>query len=180
MAIDKTWHLASTEDEVNWTECELQLWRAFNAFKRWQLECEKIVNDSKLSVDELAVLHIIRMNDRPKTIAEIGRLLNRPDHFNINYSVTKLTEKGLVQKYQPSRNKQLQLSVTEKGRKNTDDYTEARKNILFKEFANDVKDINLEEVIKGLMKIKGVYDEAHRTASTYKPAKKKQNKASEK
>ncbi|WP_248800349.1 winged helix DNA-binding protein [Pseudomonas sp. MWU13-2105] len=168
MYIDKTWHLAITDDEVDWTECELQLWRAFNAFKRWQLECEKMVNDSNLSVDELAVLHVIRMNDRPKTIAEVGRLLNRPDHFNINYSVTKLSERGLVRKYQPFKNRQVQLSVTEEGRRSTDKYTEARKNILFGEFSGEIGAINIKEIVLGLRQIKGVYEEAHRAASTYK------------
>ncbi len=168
MYIDKTWHLAITDDEVDWTECELQLWRTFNAFKRWQLECEKMVNDSSLSVDELAVLHVIRMNDRPKTIAEVGRLLNRPDHFNINYSVTKLSERGLVKKYQPFKNRQVQLSVTDEGRESTDKYTEARKNILFGEFSREIGSISLKEVVLGLRQIKEVYEEAHRAASTYK------------
>ncbi|CAD5201655.1 winged helix DNA-binding protein [Pseudomonas sp. FEN] len=168
MYIDKTWHLAITDDEVDWAECELQLWRAFNAFKRWQLECEKMVNNSKLSVDELAVLHVIRMNDRPKTIAEVGRLLNRPDHFNINYSITKLSERGLVRKYQPLKNKHVQLSVTEEGRRSTDKYTEARKNILFGEFSSEIGSINLKEVVLGLRQIKVVYEEAHRAASVYK------------
>ncbi|WP_338525395.1 winged helix DNA-binding protein [Pseudomonas batumici] len=168
MCIDKTWHLAVTEEEVDWAECELQLWRAFNAFKRWQLECEKMVNDSTLSIDELTVLHVIRMNDRPKTIAEVGRLLNRPDHFNINYSITKLSERGLVRKYQPLKNKQVQLSVTEEGRRNTDQYAEARKNILFGEFSREISGINLKGLVLGLRQIKGVYEEAHRAASIYK------------
>ena len=168
MCIDKTWHLAINDEEVDWAECELQLWRAFNAFKRWQLECEKMVNDSQLSVDDLAVLHVIRMNDRPKTIAEVGRLLNRPDHFNINYSITKLCEGGLVEKYQPLKNKHAQLSVTDKGRENTNSYTEARRSILFKEFSCDVKGVNLKDLVLGLRQIKGVYEEAHRAASAYK------------
>lgn len=171
MQIDKTWHLAATDSEVDWTEFELQLWRVFNAFKRWQLECEKMVNDNKMSVDELAVLHVIRMNDRPKTIAEVGQLLNRSDYFNINYSVTKLSERGLIKKYQPFKNRPVQLSVTEEGRKNTEKYTEARKNILFGEFSREIGGINLQEVVLGLRQIRGVYEEAHRAASTYKPVK---------
>ncbi|MPQ66573.1 MULTISPECIES: winged helix DNA-binding protein [Pseudomonas] len=168
MQIDKTWHLATTDGEVSWTEFELQLWRAFNAFKRWQLECEKMANDNKMSVDELAVLHVIRMNDRPKTIAEVGQLLNRSDYFNINYSVTRLSERGLVKKYQPFKNRPVQLSVTEEGRRNTEKYTEARKNILFGEFSREISGINLKEVVLGLRQIKGVYEEAHRAASTYR------------
>ncbi|KIH82482.1 hypothetical protein UCMB321_3778 [Pseudomonas batumici] len=127
-----------------------------------------MVNDSTLSIDELAVLHVIRMNDRPKTIAEVGRLLNRPDHFNINYSITKLSERGLVRKYQPLKNKQLQLSVTEEGRRNTDQYTEARKSVLFGEFSREISAINLKGLVLGLRQIKGVYEEAHRAASIYK------------
>lgn len=168
MHIDKTWHLAVTDGEVDWTEFELQLWRVFNAFKRWQLECEKMVNDSQMSVDELAVLHVVRMNDRPKTIAEVGQLLNRTDHFNINYSVTKLSERGLVKKFQPFKNRPVQLSITEEGRKNTEKYTAARQSILFGEFSREISGINLKEMTLGLRQVKGVYEEAHRAASTYK------------
>jgi len=74
----------------------------------------------------------------------------------------------LVKKYQPFKNRPVQLSVTEEGRKNTEKYTEARKNILFGEFARELNGINLKEVILGLRQIKGVYEEAHRAASTYR------------
>jgi predicted MarR family transcription regulator len=170
MSLDKSWHLASTEDEIKITEFELQLWRVYYGFMRWQEECEKMANGDELSSDELAVLHVIRMKDRPKTIADIGRLLNRDNPFSINYNINKLHKMGLVEKLETATKKQYQYRVTDKGRKNTDDYTAARQSILFNEFSKDLKDIDLEKVTNGLMKLKSIYEEAVRVASTYKPS----------
>lgn len=65
---------------------------------RWQEDCEKVANQTDLTGSELSILHIIRIKDRPKTLNELMRLLNRDGHFNINYSLKKLIKNGLVQK----------------------------------------------------------------------------------
>lgn len=170
MTIDKRWHLADSEEEIKITEFELQLWRVHYGFMRWQEECEKIANSYELSSDELAVLHIIRMKDRPKTIAEIGRLLNRDNHFGINYNINKLLKLDLIEKLQTASKKQYQYTVTEKGLKNTNAYTLARRSVLIHEFVKDLKNINLEEITHGLMKLKAIYEEAVRVASSYNPS----------
>ncbi len=169
MTLDKTWHLANSAEAIKITEFELQLWRIHYGFIRWQEECEKIANKDELSSDELAVLHVIRMRDRPKAIADIGRLLNRDNHFGINYNINKLLKMGLISKVETATKKQYQYVVTEKGRKNTDDYTKARKSILIDEFIKDIQQINLEEITNGLMKLKSIYEEAVRVASSYQP-----------
>ncbi len=171
MSIDKTWHLADSEEEISWTEFELQLWRVYYAFERWQIECEKVSNGLKLSVDELAVLHIIRMNERSKTIAEIGRLLNRVDPFNINYIIKNLIKRGLVKKDEESSGQQLLYTTTEAGIENTNAYRKARKNILFSEFLQEVKNTKIKEILKRLTKVKNIYDEAYQVASSYKTKK---------
>ena len=96
--IDKTWHLAKTEEETRLTDFEFHLWRVFYGFMRWQEGCEKVANQTDLTGSELSILHIIRMKDRPKTLNELMRLLNRDDNFNINYSLKKLIKNGLIQK----------------------------------------------------------------------------------
>lgn len=177
MNLDKTWHLATSDEEIRITEFELLLWRVTYAFFRWQEECEKVANNDELSSDELAVLHIIRMKDRPKTIADIARLLNRDSFFffSINYNISKLMKLGLVKKLAASTKKQLQYEVTEKGKKNTDAYTKARRSILINEFKKNLSNINLEEISNGLMNLKGIYEEAIRVAasSSYEPISKK-------
>ncbi len=169
MSIDKTWHLSTSQEETNLTEFELQLWRVYFGFVRWQQQCELSSSKIDLSADELAILHIVRMRDQPKSNADIGILLNRIDYFNINYTINKLVKKGFIQKENPkSKQKQNRYVVTEKGRKNTDAYSEARKSIL-NEFSSYMSEMNLDDVAKSLMKMKNFYDEATRVAASYKP-----------
>lgn len=159
--IDKKWHLAQTEAEIGVTEFELQLWRVFYGFLRWQEECEKSVNGTGLTGNDLAVLHVIRMKDKPKTIYDVGRLLNRDDNFNIHYSVKKLLKIGLIEKaVSPSSlKKPVYYQATQEGVKNTNAYTEVRRSILIDMFL-DKNDLNLEELTKTLIKLKSIYDEA--------------------
>src|ERR1700733_12358424 len=169
LSIDKTWHLSNTEEAMNLTEFELQLWRVYFGFIRWQQQCQLATNKEELSADELAILHIVRMKDQPKTIADIGILLNRIDYFNINYTINKLVKKKLIEKEDPnSKKKQNRYVVTEAGRITTDAYSEARKSIL-QEFAQELSKINFEELTNGLMKMKSLYDEATRLVASYKP-----------
>lgn len=167
MTLNKTWHLANTQEEINLTEFELQLWRVYYGFIQWQEECSHVANNEQLSADELAVLHVIRMKDRPKTIADIGRLLNRDNFFSINYNIKKLIKLGLVKKTGKGNKKQYQYIVTNKGKLSTDNYTKARKNILIDEFRKDLNNINLAEITNGLMRLKGIYEEGMRIASSY-------------
>lgn len=152
------------EDEVKVTEFELQLWRVFYGFLRWQEECEKSANGTQLSGNELAILHIVRLKNRSKTITDIERLLNRDDVHNIRYSLNKLLKLGLIKKTLSNYNgKNYLFEVTEAGIKDTDNFLKLRKSIL----VNMFKELNLdlEEMIKNLTKIKAVYDEADRSVT---------------
>lgn len=167
--LDKTWHLAASEAEIKVTDFELQLWRVFYGFLRWQEECESSINGTDLTGNELAILHVIRMKDKPKTIYDIARLLNRNDNFNINYSIRKLLKMGLIEKVrvtQASKKVSGFYQVTEVGIHNTDAYTEARKHILIAMF-NQTSELNLDDIAKMLAKIKAIYDEADRTVTAY-------------
>ena len=82
--------------EVDTTELEFALMRTFEGFGRWQSECLASVCDLAATGPENALLHIIRMNDRPKTIKDLARLTNRDDVPNIQYSLRKLIGAGLV------------------------------------------------------------------------------------
>jgi predicted MarR family transcription regulator len=160
MTVDKRWHLAASDKEIGVTDFELQLWRVFYGFLRWQEECEKNANDTGLNGNELALLHVVRMRDKPKTIADIGKILNRADVFNINYSLRKLLKKGLIKKGKPSQGTKTVLYViTEKGIENTHRYSTLRSKVLIDLF-NREKNLDLEDVAKSMVKIKAVYDEA--------------------
>lgn len=160
----ETWHLAGNEDEIKVTEFELQLWRVFYGLQRWQEECEKNSNGNILSSNELAILHIIRMKNRPKTLTDIERLLNRNDTHNIRYSINKLLKMGLIKKTQSAYSgKNYYFEITEEGRKDTDNYSRMRKFILIHMFKES--GLDLEELSKNLIKIKAIYDEADRSVA---------------
>ena len=89
-SLDRRWHLAQSATEVDTTELEFALMRAFEGFGRWQSECLASVLDLAATGPENALLHIIRMNDRPKTMKDLARLTNRDDVPNIQYSLRKL------------------------------------------------------------------------------------------
>ena len=61
------------------------------------------------------MLHIIRMNDRPKTIKDLARLTNRDDVPNIQYSLRKLIGAALVIRKGSGRSG-VTYEVTKEGR----------------------------------------------------------------
>lgn len=173
--LDKSWHLAEGDFEVEVTEFELQLWRAFFGFLRWQEDCESSVNATELNGNELAVLHIIRMKGKAKTIYDIGRLLNRDDTFNIHYNVKKLLKMGLIEKtkFAQGGKRTIAYQATAAGIENTDAYTEVRKRVLIN-MIKEEPDLNLRELTKILSKLKAIYDEADRAVTAYATLKESQ------
>ncbi|WP_339049649.1 winged helix DNA-binding protein [Rickettsiella endosymbiont of Xylota segnis] len=167
--VDKTWHLAKNEEETKLTDFEFQLWRVFYGFTRWQEGCERVANQTDLTGSELSLLHIIRMKDRPKTISELTRLLNRGGSaFNINYSIQKLIKNGLIRKLVDEKNnkKAFSYEITEEGIKNTDAYTALRQNILIELFKKK-KELNLEQFTSVLSELIALYEEADRAVLAY-------------
>jgi predicted MarR family transcription regulator len=166
--IDKTWHLANTEEETKLTDFEFHLWRVFYGFMRWQEGCEKVANQTDLTGSELSILHIIRMKNRPKTLNELMRLLNRDDNFNITYSLKKLIKNGLIKKIASDKNnkKTFSYEITKQGIKNTDTYTALRKNVLIELFAKK-RELNLDKLSSALSDLIALYEEADRTVLSY-------------
>jgi predicted MarR family transcription regulator len=167
--VDKTWHLAKNEEETKLTDFEFQLWRVFYGFTRWQEGCERVANQTDLTGSELSLLHIIRMKNRPKTISELTRLLNRSGSaFNINYSIQKLIKHGLIRKLLDENNKKaFSYEITEEGIKNTDAYTTLRQTILIELFKKKKKELNLEQFTDVLSELIALYEEADRTVLAY-------------
>ena len=94
--LDRSWHLARTPQEMDVAEIEYALIRCFEAFGHWQAECLASVADFAASGPENALLHMIRMNDRPKSVRDLAHMANRQDVPNIQYSLRKLIKGGLV------------------------------------------------------------------------------------
>jgi predicted MarR family transcription regulator len=161
------WHLAETPTEMEITEFELTLWRVFHGFLRWQEDCERSANNNELSGQELSVLHVIRMKERPKSVIDVSRILNREDVFNLNYSIKKLLKMGLIEKTKGTVKKGATYQITDFGIQNIDSYVKARKQLLIHLFEKETA-LNLPEIIKGLTKIKGIYDEGSKLAASYR------------
>lgn len=167
-ALDRSWHLARTPVEVDVSEIEYALMRANEAFGRWQTECLASVVDLAVSGPENAMLHIIRMNDRPKSIKDLARLANREDIPNIQYSLRKLIGAGLVVR-QGSGRSGVTYSVTDSGRAVTDQFAEIRASLLIaaiKSVPNFPQ--KLEEATRTLDLLTGIYEQAARIAATHR------------
>lgn len=167
-ALDYRWHLAQSEAEVGTTELEFALMRTFEGFGRWQSECLASVCDLAATGPENALLHIIRMNDRPKTIKDLARLTNRDDVPNIQYSLRKLIGAGLVLRKGSGRSG-VTYEVTEEGRRVTDDYGALRRRLLIAAIAGVPGfSARLEEASRTLNLLSGIYEEVSRVAATHR------------
>ncbi len=167
-ALDYRWHLAQSAAEVETTELEFALMRTFEGFGRWQSECLASVSDLAATGPENALLHIIRMNERPKTIKDLARLTNRDDVPNIQYSLRKLIGAKLIVRKGAGRSG-VTYEVTEEGRRVTDDYGTLRRRLLIAaidgvpEFAR-----RLEEATRTLNLLSGIYEQVARVAATHR------------
>lgn len=167
-SLDRRWHLAQSGTEVDTTELEFALMRTFEGFGRWQSECLASVCDLAATGPENALLHIIRMNDRPKSLKEIARLMNRDDVPNMQYSLRKLLAAGLVERQGAGRSGVTYI-VTEEGRRVTEDYAVLRRKLLLAEIA-DVPGFaaRLAEASRTLNLLSGIYEEVARVAATHR------------
>jgi predicted MarR family transcription regulator len=142
--------------------------RAFEGFGRWQSECLASVSDIAATGPENAMLHIIRMNDRPKSIKDLARLTNRDDVPNIQYSLRKLIGAGLVTRKGSGR-AGVTYEVTEEGRRVTDDYGALRRRLLIAA-VDGVPGFaaRLAEAGRTLNLLSGIYEEVARVAATHR------------
>ncbi|PWL25483.1 MAG: transcriptional regulator [Altererythrobacter sp. XM-24bin4] len=163
----RDWHLAKDDTEFRITELEFAMLRALEAFVRWVASADEIVGLSELKHSEHLILHVIRMQNRPKSGATIARLLNRDDLPNIQYSLRKLESSGYIKKLKEEGTKNHNYSVTQVGKKLTDDYAELRREIFIKQLKNIADfDTRVEDATNLLSLLTGIYEECSRTSST--------------
>lgn len=169
----RSWHLAKNDMEYKATEFEWALIRFHEAFSRFVLTTGMvtIVADVDIKYEEHVILHVIRMQGRPKNSAIIARLLNRSDIPNIQYSLRKLETAGLVLKEKDRNSKTYSYSVTEQGIKLTDEYHRVRQEILFGRLAEIAEiDEKFDKCTRLLSLLTGIYEEAARNAATITPS----------
>lgn len=166
--LDYHWHLSRDDTGIACTELEFALMRTVQGFERWQSECLSSVCDLAASGPENALLHVIRMNDRPKTIRDLAHLTNREDIPNIQYSLRKLLRAGLIRKEGSGRTG-VTYEATGAGQQVTDAYAQIRHRLLLEEIRNlPGFDERLLEAVRTLNILSGLYDEAARVAATHR------------
>ncbi|MFC3422995.1 winged helix DNA-binding protein [Rhizorhabdus histidinilytica] len=164
------WHLAKNDFEYKTTEFEWSLIRFYEAFTRFVYTTGMITIGGDIKFAEHIILHVIRMQDRPKNSATIARLINRDDIPNIQYSLRKLESIGLVEKVRDGKGNQFNYTVTELGEKVTDEYHDIKAHILIERLQEIQKaPEKLESMARFLSILTGVYEEAARDSATITP-----------
>lgn len=171
--LNRHWHMSTNDHEVALTEIEFSIFRIFGAFNRWmddlaaccQQDAEQLCNGM-----DFALLNVVRMHDRPKSISEMGRLLNRDDLPNLQYSIRKLTKSGLIKKLGAQGNKKgATYTTTELGISATDKYVHYRRELLIPlTRAISEGDERMEQVANVLTLLSGIYDQAACVAATHR------------
>jgi predicted MarR family transcription regulator len=164
------WHLAKTELEYRVTALEWSLTQLNEAFARFVTELGTLTIAGELKTSEHMILHAIRMQERPKGSATIARVLNRDDLQNVQYSLRKLESLDLIRKSREAGGGQAGYEITDKGRARTDQYRDARAELLIKrvdQIQNGPE--QLEAATRLMSMLTGVYEEAARECATFAP-----------
>lgn len=172
-ALDRHWHLGNSESELVAADFEYALMRCVESFNAWQQECLAAVAGYKVSATDNVVLHITRMNDRPKSVTELSKLMNRSDLSNLKYSIRKLVDAGLLEKVtEGGKRKGTRYQATEEGVKLTAAYAKLREEQLMPQVAAIAgHEEMLDQATRALNLLGGIYDQvAHVIAFHRGPA----------
>jgi predicted MarR family transcription regulator len=163
----RNWHLANDETEFKVTELEFALMRVLEAFSRWVAAADEIVGLSEFKHAEHVILHVIRMQNRPKSGATIARLLNRADLPNIQYSLRKLEGASLIEKHRETGTKNHTYSITKLGERLTNEYARLRTEILIRKLRSLSEfDQRADDATELLSILTGIYEESARASAT--------------
>lgn len=170
-SLDRHWHLAETELEVGVTELEFSILRVGAAFERWQGDCLGCCYGQNFSGTDTALLHVVRMHERPKSISELSRLLKRDDLSNLQYSVRKLLKAGLIEKApRAGGKKDVVYQMSAFGREITDQYAQFRKELLMSLIEATGGKVDLGAAANALNMMSAMYDQASCVAATHRIA----------
>ena len=169
--LDKHWHLATDDFEVGLTELEFSVFRVSAAFERWQSDCLGCCIGAPFSGTDTALLHVIRMHERSKSISELARLLKRDDVANLQYGTRKLLKAGLIEKSRKAGSKKdVTYQVSAAGRDVTDRYARFRRELLISTTRPMVGRLDFESLARALNMMSAMYDQASGVAATHRVA----------
>lgn len=162
------WHLAASDAERVVAEFEHALICLCEAFGRYNMQGLAGVSDeASFSGQDNMVLHIIQTLDRPKSLSDISRFMNRDDLANIQYSVRKLLKAGLIEKASDRSARGTTYRTTEDGREVVAAFVARRRDLVLAP-AEEME--QLREQLRGATKVMshfiGLYDQAARVLTT--------------
>ena len=164
----RNWHLAKTNSEFLVTEFEWAMIRLNEAFVRWVATSSSIFIDEDIKFSEHMILHVIRMQDRPKNSVTIARMMNRDDVANIQYSLRKLEAANLIVKSREKSGKTFAYTVTEKGNQITQGYADIRSDLLIRAMSAIANiDERIADMTQTMGVLTGIYEEMARSAATF-------------
>ena len=114
------------------------------------------------------ILHVVRMQERPKDTATIAQLTNRDDLPNLQYNLRKLVSMGLLERTKSGTSSVF--AVTPAGREVTDRYAALRRQVLASNLVElaDVT-VKLQHAIRSMHILTGLYEAASRDLATINP-----------
>jgi len=146
------------------SELEFALTMSNHAFHRWMVRCMSAAGGPDLAALDVLVLHLVHHRRRPKSLADIGLVLNIEDSHLVTYSVKKLLGHGLITGGR--KGKEKTIATTSQGEELCRRYGEVREALL----VGAVQQLGLDPAemsrLAGLLRaVSGSYDQAARAAA---------------
>jgi len=168
LELARSWHLGPSPETRVMAATSIALIRTMEAFQREALSMFRLVSDADISFNEVVVLHVVAMHDRPKDAASIARILDRSDVSNVLYNLRKLSSLGLVEKAKDGA--ATIFRVTESGRELAHRYAAVRRRVLLDTWKGQPRALEgLVEVTFTLRHMTGVYDAQTRELASLDP-----------
>lgn len=163
-----TWHLGRTTPEADLANVEFALMAASAAFIRYVEQIAQLVGEPTLSYNEITILHVIRMYERPKDATTIARFVNRDDLPNVQYTLRKLVSEGLVKKTRSGVS--AHYETTTLGTDWTERYAALRAKLLVDQMtADEMSGATLESIARRLTRLTVLYESSSRSAAILNP-----------
>jgi len=153
-------HLSGSEAEARLANIELAVERMMHSYHRWKAACLETVVPLQLTGDDITILNIVRVDQRPKKLTEVAGILNRTDTSNLQYAMRKLIKAGLVEKVNGGSRRDTAYRATERGVDVTNRYAEARRRLLIGRLDHGVTDDDLQGARDLVQSLTGCYEAA--------------------
>lgn len=115
------------------TRLELAINRVSQSLERWTVELHHMVGNRAMGVNDVNVLHAVRMLSGAPDIGALARFLNRFDHANIQYSLKKLEEYEFIERISDKPSRKTLYRTTAEGLTVSDRFSHFRRHILVSE-----------------------------------------------